>query len=487
MESYKLNSYLKSIIDYNNNLNNLGNLTNLSGNPLSEEELASLKYYNSGYYGIFLPPNALPISTNPAVASAAAAALANPTLFHFPVPVPVPVPASQFPLARIIPPTSNISSLSPSMLASDFSSVIPSTSTGSSADNSSNVSGSTSSSASIPSSNSIPSSPPAKKLKTGKEDEGLLSAACALVNFSRGMKPEDEKSELDSSTHISDSTAPSPSSTNASTQSSEKILNNIQEPVKTSQSSITIASNPSPTNVSPPTQSPSINIKSKSTPRDLKKCQFEGCTKYSQGSTKFCIGHGGGRRCTFKDCTKGARDKLFCAAHGGGRRCSLLNCKKSAVGSSSLCTLHGGGRRCSYLNCLKSSQSNTNYCVKHGGGKLCSVINCNKVSRGKTNFCASHGGGVRCVYTNCKKLSVTSLQMCRSHSLLVKGNQASSTTTSSTNEEITPGNKRDAEGNSKESEKVSSLSNYDATFLSNQFPPFNSNSSENSYCYSCKI
>lgn len=103
-----------------------------------------------------------------------------------------------------------------------------------------------------------------------------------------------------------------------------------------------------------------------------KKCRFEGCSKCAQvnlcngrcpthkilipdfactvccnqGSTQFCIAHGGGRRCTIKGCSRAARDMLYCAGHGGGRRCESEGCTKGAVGSSKLCTAHGGGRRC---------------------------------------------------------------------------------------------------------------------------------------------
>lgn len=62
-----------------------------------------------------------------------------------------------------------------------------------------------------------------------------------------------------------------------------------------------------------------------------RKCHAEGCTKCAQGATKFCIAHGGGKRCTFSGCFKGARDKFFCAAHGGGKRCVTQGCDKSAV------------------------------------------------------------------------------------------------------------------------------------------------------------
>lgn len=345
----------------------------------------------------------------------------------------------------------------------------------------------------------VSSDAPAKVPEKAKEDE-MLSAACALVNFRFGAKQdekEEEKEGSNSSGSVTSVPVPVASSTVPSIipKTSENTLRlSIPDAeasdldTVTTTSSASSSSTPiySPHTTSPGSDSTLNKTKPKLAPRDLKKCQFEDCTKYSQGSTKFCIGHGGGRRCTYQDCTKGARDKLFCAAHGGGRRCSLPNCKKSAVGSSSLCTLHGGGRRCSYQNCMKSSQSNTNYCVKHGGGKLCSVLNCNKVSRGKTNFCASHGGGVRCVYANCKKLSVTNLQMCRSHSLVIKSApegikreysaMVKSDLNEASNRPVTSGS--------------FSMDNYsDNSFLPTQFLSYPSGESpaDNSYCFSCKI
>lgn len=77
-----------------------------------------------------------------------------------------------------------------------------------------------------------------------------------------------------------------------------------------------------------------------------RQCQHSGCDKLSQGNTRLCIAHGGGRRCTHPGCNKGARDRFFCAAHGGGKRCSTSACGKAAVGGSDLCTGHGGGKRC---------------------------------------------------------------------------------------------------------------------------------------------
>jgi hypothetical protein len=113
--------------------------------------------------------------------------------------------------------------------------------------------------------------------------------------------------------------------------------------------------------------------------RITKKCLSMGCGKCAQGSTDYCIAHGGGRRCTFPGCSKGARDKSFCAGHGGGKRCAKTDCSKAAVGGSTFCTSHGGGKKCSEDGCLKSAQSPTLFCVRHGGGKTCSMEHCKKV------------------------------------------------------------------------------------------------------------
>jgi hypothetical protein len=157
-----------------------------------------------------------------------------------------------------------------------------------------------------------------------------------------------------------------------------------------------------------------------------RQCEFlGGCTKkVAQGSTtgrRFCVAHGGGRRCTFQGCDKAARDKYFCAAHGGGKRCCVEGCNKSAVGGSAQCTRHGGGKRCKAQGCDKSAMSGTNFCVKHGGGKKCSHVDaatqkrCEKAARGRTDHCASHGGGVRCKWDNCNSLGIGKLQLCRKH------------------------------------------------------------------------
>jgi hypothetical protein len=95
-----------------------------------------------------------------------------------------------------------------------------------------------------------------------------------------------------------------------------------------------------------------------------KVCEWPGCSKFPQGPTRFCISHGGGHRCQYPGCMKGARDKKWCTAHGGGKRCEIEGCSKAAVGASSFCTNHGGGRRCAIDGCFKAAQSPTPYCVK---------------------------------------------------------------------------------------------------------------------------
>ncbi|GKC28267.1 hypothetical protein Tco_1035561 [Tanacetum coccineum] len=111
-------------------------------------------------------------------------------------------------------------------------------------------------------------------------------------------------------------------------------------------------------------------------------------TKILEGSTLYCKAHGGGKRCVFADCTKGAEGStLLCKAHGGGKRCLHDGggiCPKSVHGGTNCCVAPGGRKMC------------TDCCVKHGGGKRCKSENCTKSAQGSTDFCKAHGGGKRC-------------------------------------------------------------------------------------------
>lgn len=129
--------------------------------------------------------------------------------------------------------------------------------------------------------------------------------------------------------------------------------------------------------------------------------------KGAEGSTPFCKGHGGGKRCTSEGCTKSVHGgTLFCVSHGGGKRCGMDGCTKSARGRTSFCVRHGGGKRCKYEGCTKSAQGSTDFCKAHGGGKRCSwgqvssdfgvqaAAPCDKFARGKSGLCASHAAQV---------------------------------------------------------------------------------------------
>ena len=51
-------------------------------------------------------------------------------------------------------------------------------------------------------------------------------------------------------------------------------------------------------------------------------------------------------------------------------------CDKSAEGSTDYCVEHGGGKRCLRTGCDKSAQGSTDYCIKHGGGRRCESAAC---------------------------------------------------------------------------------------------------------------
>jgi len=165
-----------------------------------------------------------------------------------------------------------------------------------------------------------------------------------------------------------------------------------------------------------------------------RRCQYAGCGKGAQGSTNFCKAHGGGKRCTHPDCSKGAEGSTaFCKAHGGGKRCSADGCTKSVHGGTQFCVAHGGGKRCVVEGCGKSARGRTDRCVGHGGGKRCHSAGCGKSAQGSTDFCKSHGGGRRCSWGHpgsdlgsggapCDRLARGKKGLCDRHNPLVHDN-----------------------------------------------------------------
>ena len=124
-----------------------------------------------------------------------------------------------------------------------------------------------------------------------------------------------------------------------------------------------------------------------------KLCRWEdGCDRFAQGGTKFCISHGGGRICATPGCTKSAQgaNSTNCIRHGGGRRCISPGCSTSARGSTGFCVIHGGGIKCHFDGCMKTAQRPSNFCIKHGGGKRCTLPGCTLPLKKGFSFCKQH-------------------------------------------------------------------------------------------------
>ncbi|EER19439.1 hypothetical protein Pmar_PMAR012419 [Perkinsus marinus ATCC 50983] len=76
------------------------------------------------------------------------------------------------------------------------------------------------------------------------------------------------------------------------------------------------------------------------------KCAYPlGCNKYRQNGTRFCVKHGGVRRCAMPGCPNAAKrgdttKAMFCIRHGGGKSCRVPGCGVSARGSTGYCYKH---------------------------------------------------------------------------------------------------------------------------------------------------
>lgn len=70
------------------------------------------------------------------------------------------------------------------------------------------------------------------------------------------------------------------------------------------------------------------------------------------------------------------------------RKCHVQNCNKISV-SRGLCRGHGGGRRCHFAGCAKGAQSRSDFCWAHGGNERCEAKGCMR-SRKSKRFCVAH-------------------------------------------------------------------------------------------------
>ncbi|OIT38146.1 putative wrky transcription factor 19 [Nicotiana attenuata] len=93
----------------------------------------------------------------------------------------------------------------------------------------------------------------------------------------------------------------------------------------------------------------------------------------AEDGTDLCISHGGGRRCQYPACKKGAqRSTMFCKAHGGDKRCKFAGCAKSAQVSTNFCKAHGRGKRCTWGQLgLECGDQAAVACDKYARGKSC--------------------------------------------------------------------------------------------------------------------
>ncbi|KAF4663396.1 snoRNA-binding rRNA-processing protein imp4 [Perkinsus chesapeaki] len=86
--------------------------------------------------------------------------------------------------------------------------------------------------------------------------------------------------------------------------------------------------------------------KTKRAIRNKGKCAYPlGCNKYRQNGTRFCVKHGGVRRCAVAGCPNAAKRgdnsrAVFCIRHGGGKSCRVPGCGVSARGSTGYCYKH---------------------------------------------------------------------------------------------------------------------------------------------------
>ncbi|KQJ87409.1 hypothetical protein BRADI_4g10940v3 [Brachypodium distachyon] len=130
-------------------------------------------------------------------------------------------------------------------------------------------------------------------------------------------------------------------------------------------------------------------------------CKYQGCSKPSQGNTMhFEAPTGGSEGCMVQGCTKGAlEDTPLCISHHSMLRkvcCAITGCTNIACTSSGgltdCCVKHGGGKRCKYDSCGKGAQGKTDFCVDMVGKDGASLKDAGRLLKGRQVF-ALHMAG----------------------------------------------------------------------------------------------
>jgi hypothetical protein len=125
------------------------------------------------------------------------------------------------------------------------------------------------------------------------------------------------------------------------------------------------------------------------------KCGIKSCIEKSLPDRRFCKKHMS-RACHFPECNKTRLGPEFCIRHGGGKRCEFPGCAKGASGTvgggARWCIAHGGGRKCRVEGC-NSTAKRAGLCSTHGGRYYCTVPGCTKTAHGPRRLCTLHASG----------------------------------------------------------------------------------------------
>ncbi|AYV78296.1 MAG: hypothetical protein Edafosvirus9_10 [Edafosvirus sp.] len=120
-----------------------------------------------------------------------------------------------------------------------------------------------------------------------------------------------------------------------------------------------------------------------------KNCEFEDCDSYAAYNYKFCISHGGGKRCLL--CPAPVRLGFeYCTEHNQAK-CIILNCTKKTYGGNELCRSHDPKTICIFEGCTAQQARGYNmFCRNHGVKKYCIVKDCDRIQTRGVGMCEHH-------------------------------------------------------------------------------------------------